>query len=75
MATPHVVAAVAMMLAMDPGLSPTEVRSILQESARELKYSPGINDLNLTGALRKVYFKAVREAWRARWLRQRRWHR
>jgi len=74
MATPHVVGAVAMMLALDPGLSTTEIRSILQESARELKYSPGIGDLNLTGALEKVYLRALRKAWRTRWLRQRGWH-
>jgi hypothetical protein len=74
MATPHVVGVVAMMLALDPGLSTTEIRSILQESARELKYSPGIGDLNLTGALEKVYLRALRKAWRTRWLRQRGWH-
>jgi subtilisin family serine protease len=75
MATPHVAGAVAMMLALDPGLSTKEIRSILRESARELKYSPGILDLNLTGALNKVYFKALRKAWEARRLRLRRWHR
>jgi hypothetical protein len=61
------------MLAIDPELSATEIRSILQESARELKYSPGIGDLNLTGALKKVYLRALRKAWRRRWLRYRGW--
>jgi len=74
MATPHVAGTVAMMLALDPGLSTTEIRSILKESARELKYSPAIKDLNLTGALKKVYLRALREAWGARWLRLRGWH-
>jgi len=73
MASPHVAGTVAMMLAIDPELSATEIRSILQESARELKYSPGIGDLNLTGALKKVYLRALRKAWRRRWLRYRGW--
>jgi subtilisin family serine protease len=71
MATPHVAGAVAMMLALDPDLSSTEISTILKESAIELTYSPGIGDLNLTGALEMVYIRALKKAWRTRWLGRR----
>ncbi len=73
MATPHVAGAVAMMLAIDPKLSAKEIHGILKETANELEYSPGIADLNLTGALKEVYIRVLKKAWRTRWVRRRHW--
>jgi hypothetical protein len=59
MATPHVTGAVAMMLALDPQLSPQEVESIL-------KYTAAQGDLNLIGALKETWTLAFWKAWRIR---------
>ncbi len=55
MATPHVTGAVAMMLALDSQLSAQEVASILKHTSEQ-------GDLNLIGALKKVWKRAFRKA-------------
>ena len=57
MATSHVTGAVAMMLALDPQLGSQEVASILKDTAQH-------GDLNLIGALTKVWTGSFWKAWR-----------
>ena len=61
MATPHVTGAVAMMLALDSQLSAQEVASILKHTSEQ-------GDLNLIGALKKVWKRAFGKAWRIKGL-------
>jgi subtilisin family serine protease len=62
MATPHVTGAVAMMLALDSQLSAQEVASILKHTSEQ-------GDLNLIGALKKVWKRAFRKARRIKGLK------
>ncbi|MBW2071589.1 MAG: S8 family peptidase [Deltaproteobacteria bacterium] len=66
MAVPHVTGTVAMMLAMDPKLSPDKVREILKETADELDFAAGVGvgDLNLTAALKRVWSESFMKAWK-----------
>ena len=68
MAAPHVTGTIAMMLAIDPGLSAEDIRNILKETAMELDNHPSIGDLDLTRALRKAYVGVLLKRWRSRWV-------
>ncbi|MBU2497544.1 MAG: S8 family serine peptidase, partial [Proteobacteria bacterium] len=61
MATPHVSGAVAMMLALDPNLTATEIKDILRETSDPLGDPVGIGDLNLISALGSVWQTAIWE--------------
>ena len=74
MASPHVAGTVAMMLAIDPGLSTEEIRNILRKTARELDNFPSVGDLNLAGALRKAYVGVIVKTWRRRWVVRPKYH-
>jgi len=54
MATPHVTAAVAFMLALKPDLDSEEIQSILWETSDGLLDQQAVGDLNLIEALKKV---------------------
>ena len=57
MSVPYVTAAVAMMLALDPGLSGDEIKGILKETAYIEDVDSTAGDLNLVAALEEVKYR------------------
>ena len=66
MAAPHVTGTVALLLEADPGLSPSEIKSILQASADRLdgvnQDEQGAGVLNVAQALSRISKKRTRGA-------------
>jgi serine protease AprX len=59
-AAPHVAATIAMMLQVNPGLTPDQIKNILQETATPMlgytRYEVGAGQLNTHAAVRKAAF-------------------